>query len=211
MKNILVIKSSPRGKSSYSSQVAEDLARRLTQDHPEASLRVRDLVESPLPTLDESLTTALRTPEEARTPEQRALLTQSDELVEELLAADTIVIASGMINFGIPAGLKNWLDHILRAGKAFRYTAGGPVGLYGGRKVYLVLASGGIYSDEARRPFDFQAPYLQSVLRFVGITDIEEIRIEGIAFGPEAAEKALQAATLRIEELASQEPALAIR
>jgi FMN-dependent NADH-azoreductase len=211
MKNILVIKSSPRGKSSYSSQVAEDLARRLTQDHPEASLRVRDLVESPLPTLDESLTTALRTPEEARTPEQRALLTQSDELFEELLAADTLVIASGMINFGVPAGLKNWLDHILRAGKAFRYTAEGPVGLYGGRKVYLVLASGGIYSDEARRAFDFQAPYLQSVLRFVGITDIEEIRIEGIAFGPEAAEKALEAATLRIEELVTKEPALAIR
>ena len=151
---------------------------------------------------DDLFTGAIRKPAEARTAEEIAAIKTSDELVNELFAADTIVISTGLINFNIYSSLKTWIDNVARAGVTFKYTESGPVGLLTGKKVYVVLASGGVYSQGPAAPLNHAVPYLKSVLGFLGITDIETIYVEGLAFGPEAAEKAIDAAKSRVQEIA---------
>ena len=129
-------------------------------------------------------------------------MTISDALVDELLAADTIVIGTGLINFNIYSSLKTWIDNIARAGRTFKYGENGPVGLATGKKAYIVLASGGVYSQGPAASLNHAVPYLKSVLGFIGITDVETVYVEGLAFGPEAAEKAIDAAKARANELA---------
>ena len=124
------------------------------------------------------------------------MLARSDTLVDELLAADVIVIAAPMINFTIPSNLKTWIDYVARAGRTFRYPEKGPEGLVTGKQVILAVARGGVYADNAA--LDFQVPYLKSVLGFLGMTDVEVIEVEGTAFGPDAAEKAVAAATAKL-------------
>lgn len=201
MRNILLVTSSPRGKASYSTQVAEELVGKLQTAHPEATVRVRNLEHEPLPFISEAFVHALHTPAEDRTPDQAASLALSDALVAELQAADAIVIASGLINFGIPAVLKAWIDLVSRAGLTFRYTAEGPEGLLRDKKTYLVLAYGGVYSVGPMQSADFQGPYLKWMLSFLGLTDIEEVIVEGSIFGPEAAEKALSVAHEKLDAL----------
>ena len=108
-----------------------------------------------------------------------------------------------MINFGIPSNLKAYIDHVLRPGMTFRYTAKGPEGLLRGKKAYLVVARGGVYSQGPMQAFNFQDPYLKAVLAFIGLADVEVIAAEGIAFGPEAAEKSVSAALERVSALAA--------
>src|SRR5262245_60811395 len=112
--NILYVTSSARGSASYSNQVASRVIGELQQANPNATLRVRDLVQNPLPHIDDDFAVATRGPNGPQTERQRAILAQSDELVDELFAADTIVIAAPMINFGVSSTLKSWIDHIAR-------------------------------------------------------------------------------------------------
>jgi len=203
MKNILLVKSSPRGEASHSSHVADDLVAKLAGSHPGATVKVRDLVHDPLPYVGEGFVHALHTSPADRKPEDEAALAQSDRIIAEVQEADTIVIASGMINFGTPAPLKSWIDHLVRSGQTFRYSEEGIEGLVKGKKVYLVLAYGGVYSDGPMKALDFQGPYLRSVLGFIGLTDVEEIVVEGAAMGAEVVEKALHAAEERVSIFAA--------
>lgn len=205
MSKILLVLSSPRGEASHSTRVARELVRTLTANDPTADVTVRDLAAEPLPHLDGGLLAALHADPAARTPEQAEAVARADELTAELFAADTLVIASAMINFAPTSTLKAWFDQLLRAGVTFRYDESGPQGLVTGKKVYLVAAHGGVYSQGPAMSFDFQVPYLRHVLTFMGMTDVEVIAIEGVAFGPDVAEKAVQAAL----ERASSIPALA--
>jgi FMN-dependent NADH-azoreductase len=201
MKNILLVLSSPRGDQSYSNRVARELVAKLQSDHPGATVKTVDVSQLPPPVLDGAQLHAFFTPSEARTEEQRAAIAQSDAYVADIFFADTIVIASGMINFSVPATLKAWIDQIVRGGVTFRYGEGGPEGLVQGKKVYLVLATGGVYSSGPMQAMDHLSPYLASTLAFLGMTDVETIRVEGTAFGPEAAETAVQAAQERVAAL----------
>ena len=124
----------------------------------------------------------------------------SDELIGEVEQAEVIVLGTPMYNYGMPAALKAWFDRILQAGKTFRYTAEGPVGLAGGKQVYVVSARGGVYSTHLSA-MDFQEDYLRTLLGFVGITDISIIRAEGLAIGEEARNQALAGAEGAIREL----------
>jgi len=119
MSRILLITSSPRAES-YSTRVARTLAKRLAAK-PDTSVVVRDLTREPLPHIDDTFAVARNTPAEHLTASQRAALRLSDELLKELNAADTLIIAAGMINFGIPSTLKAYIDYILRPGVSFRY------------------------------------------------------------------------------------------
>lgn len=110
-----------------------------------------------------------------------------DALIAEIQAHDTLVLGVPMYNFGVPVQLKSWIDAIARSDVTFRYTANGPEGLLTGKTVYVALARGGLYRDTAH---DSQVPYLTSVLGFLGMTDVHFIYAEGLAMGPEAAEKA---------------------
>ena len=125
----------------------------------------------------------------------------SDAVLDELFAANTIILATGFINFNISSTLKSWVDHVARSGKTFAYGENGPAGLVTGKKVYIVLASGGIYSEGAAVQMDHAIPYLRSVLGFIGMTDVEVIRIEGVGIGPDAVTAALAKATAKVDAL----------
>ncbi|MDK4713867.1 FMN-dependent NADH-azoreductase [Rhizobium sp. CNPSo 4039] len=201
MSSILLLTSSPR-PDSLSTKIATELAEKIKSNNPGKTLVKRDLAADNLPHIDGPFTDAIRTPADARTPEQQELVKVSDALVDELLAADTLVIGTGLINFNIYSSLKTWIDNVARAGRTFTYTETGPKGLATGKKAYIVLASGGVYSEGPAAPLNHAVPYLKSVLAFIGITDVETVYIEGVAFGPEAAEKAIDAAQARASELA---------
>ncbi|PST21314.1 FMN-dependent NADH-azoreductase [Rhizobium sp. JAB6] len=201
MSSILLLTSSPR-PDSLSTKIATELAEKIKSNNPGKTLVKRDLAADNLPHIDGPFTAAIRTPADARTPEQQELVKVSDALVDELFAADTLIIGTGLINFNIYSSLKTWIDNITRAGRTFTYTETGPKGLVTGKKAYIVLASGGVYSEGPAAPMNHAVPYLKSILGFIGITDVETVYIEGVAFGPEAAEKAIGAAQARASELA---------
>jgi FMN-dependent NADH-azoreductase len=201
--NILHIASSSRGAASYSNRVATQVLDELTARNPGATVTLRDLAREPLPHIDDDFVIATKSPDGPQTERQRALLAQSDALVDELFAADMIVIAAPMINFTIPSTLKSWIDHVARAGRTFSYTEKGPQGLVTGKQVIVIGARGGVYSD-AMKPLDFQLPYLKSVLAFLGMTDVTEIGVDGTAYGPEVAEKAVAAAAARMHAQCDQ-------
>lgn len=196
--NILQVNSSARTEASLSSRLAGELSTQLRKRDPGARLVVRDLARTPHPALDEAALQALFTPPEQRSAEQAARVALDDALIAEIQSADVVVIGVPMYNFGVPAGLKNWIDAIARARVTFRYTEQGPEGLLKGKQVYLVLARGGRYRDT---PADTQLPYLKTVLGFLGMTDIETVYAEGLAMGPQAEAEALAAARARIDEL----------
>ncbi|HVV97628.1 MAG TPA: NAD(P)H-dependent oxidoreductase, partial [Rhodanobacteraceae bacterium] len=106
-----------------------------------------------------------------------------------------------MYNFGVPSSLKAWIDRIMVAGQTFRYTANGPEGLAGGRKIVVASSRGGFYGeDSGRADFDFQEDYLRHVFAFIGIDDVEFVRAEGIGLGPEQRAKAIDEAHATIAE-----------
>lgn len=197
--NILQVNASARREGSFSTRLAEELVAALRDSDAAAGLVVRDLARTPHPVLDEAALQALFTPAEQRTPEQAARVALDDALIAELQAADVVVLGVPMYNFGVPAGLKNWIDAVARARVTFRYTEQGAEGLLKGKRVYLVLARGGRYRDT---PLDTQLPYLKSVLGFLGMHDIEPIYVEGLSMGPDAERAALDAARGRIADLA---------
>jgi FMN-dependent NADH-azoreductase len=199
MSNVLLLTSSPRGEASYSTQIATELAQKITG----AQLTVRELWRNPLPTLTPEFLHASFTPADSRTPEQREALALSDKLITELQAADIVIVAAGMINFGMPSPLKSWIDLVTRAGLTFRYGEAGAEGLVTGKKTIFVLATGGIYSEGPMTAMNHLEPPLRTNLGFLGLTDVETIVIEGVAMGPEMTEKALAAAHTKAEALAT--------
>lgn len=196
---ILQINSSARSAGANSTRLADAVTIRLKAANPGAVVELRDLAAHPHPVLDEAALGALFTPAEQRSPEQAARVALDDALIAQLQSADAIVIGVPMYNFGVPVQLKTWIDAIARAGVTFRYTENGPEGLVKGKKVYVALARGGVYRDT---PADSQVPYLKGVLGFLGMTDVEFIYAEGLAMGPETADKAFAEAEAAIAALA---------
>ncbi|HXD04604.1 MAG TPA: FMN-dependent NADH-azoreductase [Burkholderiaceae bacterium] len=196
--HILQINSSARVEGSKSTELANDLVQRLRAKTPGAKFTLRDLSRTPHPALDEAALGALFTPADKRTAEQAARVAKDDALIAELQAADTVVLAVPMYNFGNPAAFKAWIDAIARAGVTFTYTEKGPEGLLKGKKVYVVLARGGKYRGTQ---MDSQVPYLQTVLGFLGMTDVQFIYAEGLAMGPDAERAAIESARAEIDAL----------
>lgn len=165
---ILKIDASARKDGSVTRQLADELVTGLLGKHADARVLSRD-VSGGLPFLDEEWVGANFTPASDRSAAQKLKLALSDTLVEELKAADTIVLGVPVYNFGIPAALKAWVDLVARAGVTFRYTETGPVGLLDGKKAYVLLASGG---TQVGSDIDFASGYVKHVLGFLGITDV---------------------------------------
>jgi FMN-dependent NADH-azoreductase len=195
--NVLQINSSARREASHSTRLANRIVRRLRDANPDATLTVRDLGLKPHPVLDEAALGALFTPASQRTPEQAARVALDDALIAEIQAADVVVLGVPMYNFGVPASLKNWIDAIARAGVTFRYSEKGPEGLLKGKKVYVALTRGGKYRDT---PADSQVPYLKTVFSFLGLTDVAFVYAEGLNFGADAEQMAINSAYQQIEE-----------
>lgn len=182
MQNILFIQSSPRGSASISTKVGRAIVDQLIKQDPKRHLSVRDLATSPAPYLLQPEQIApFYTAPETHSAIDKELIRYSDEAVQELMKADIIVIATGMYSFTVASVLKTWFDQISRPKITFQYTAQGPEGLVKGKKVYLALASGGVYSEGPAKALDFVVPYLVSILRFLGMTDVTVARVEGVA------------------------------
>ncbi|HBH7889081.1 TPA: FMN-dependent NADH-azoreductase [Vibrio parahaemolyticus] len=194
MSRVLALKSSILGDYSQSNKLVEDFIKNVDQD----KLTVRDLAANPLPVLDFAAATALRATEDL-SQEQQAVVDLSDTLIEEVKAADTLVIAAPMYNFTIPTQLKNWIDLIARAGVTFKYTENGVQGLIEGKKAIVVTTRGGIHKDS---PTDNVTPYLRTVLGFVGITDVEFVYAEALNMGEDAASKGISEAQSQLATMA---------
>jgi FMN-dependent NADH-azoreductase len=202
MSHILLITSSPR-LASHSTKVAHALAKQLASREPNSTITIRDLAREPLPHIDDSFAAARDVPADSLTAGQKASLELSDKLLEELFAADSIIIAAAMINFGIPSNLKAYIDYIVRPRVTFNYSAKGPEGVVKGKKVYLVVARGGVYSEGPMQQFNFQDTYLRTALAFIGLNDIELITVEGVGFGPDAADRAVSNALAKVSAIAA--------
>jgi len=167
-KTILKIDASARKEGSMTRELADELVARLVEGRPEDKVITRD-VAAGLPFLDEAWIGANFTDAAERSDEQKQKLALSDTLIEELRSADVLVIGVPIYNFGVPATLKAWIDHIARARETFRYSEAGPVGLLEGKKAFVIVASGG---TKAGSEIDFATGYIKHVLGFVGITDV---------------------------------------
>ncbi|EIW7480965.1 TPA: FMN-dependent NADH-azoreductase [Vibrio parahaemolyticus] len=194
MSRVLALKSSILGDYSQSNKLVEDFIKNVDQD----KLTVRDLAANPLPVLDFAVANALRATEDL-SQEQQVVVDLSDTLIEEVKAADTLVIAAPMYNFTIPTQLKNWIDLIARAGVTFKYTESGVQGLIEGKKAIVVTTRGGIHKDS---PTDNVTPYLRTVLGFVGITDVEFVYAEALNMGEDAASKGISEAQSQLATMA---------
>ena len=204
MKNILLIQSSPRGIESLSQQVAHSIVKDLQTRYPEANVVVRDLAENPPPHVGRDFVSGLHAQPDQLTREQSVAVALSDSLIAELSAADALVFAVPMYNFGLPSTLKAWIDHVVRAGRTFAFSPNGVEGLVKGKRAILVLARGGVYSEGPYKPFDFQEPYLRAVLGFIGITDVEVVDVAGVAVSAIGPEKALASAATRSKQVLAQ-------
>ena len=185
MSHTLLVTSSPRGADSLSTRFATEIAEGI-QLRTGGPLTVRDLAANPPPHITPAYIQGRITAPEDRTPAQIEAVNVAQTFVDELKAADVIVLGSGMMNFGPPSQLKAWFDHVTWPSVTFSYGDAGPKGLLTGKKVYLVTATGGVFSKGAWAPFDFQTNYLLHLLRFIGLTDVEVVRVEGTVFGPDA-------------------------
>jgi FMN-dependent NADH-azoreductase len=168
--NILHLDSSARKAESVSRKLTADLVKKIKKDSDEVIYRD---ISGNIPFVAGIKGAGFIIPEEERTEQDKELFKFSDELVDELLAADTIVISTPIYNFGPPAAAKAWFDLVARAGRTFKYEPTGPIGLIsGGKKVYLVVTSGGV---PVGSPVDFCTPWFKQALNFLGISDIEII------------------------------------
>ncbi|MEA3013180.1 MAG: FMN-dependent NADH-azoreductase [Sphingomonadales bacterium] len=190
--NILIVSSSANGDASVSGGLAARFADSVRASDPAAHIVLRDVGANPLPHLTAQTVAAIKgQPATEAELEARVL---SDALVAELQAADVIVIASPMYNFGMSSTLKAWFDHVLRAGLTFRYTAEGPEGLLKGKKAVVIESRAGFYSEGPGAALDGQEPHIRTLLGFIGLDDVTYVRAEKLAFGPEAAEAAIEEA-----------------
>jgi FMN-dependent NADH-azoreductase len=199
MSRVLVIESSARQQGSVSRDLTQQFITTWQAAHPADQVQVRDLATDPVPHLDATLLGGWMTPSEQQSEAEKAALARSNQLTDELLAADVLVLAAPMYNFAIPSTLKAWLDHVLRAGVTFKYTDTGPQGLLTGKRAFVLTARGGIYAGSG---LDHQEPYLRQALAFIGIHDVQFIHAEGLNMGAEFSEKGLAQAKAKLAEVA---------
>jgi FMN-dependent NADH-azoreductase len=198
MATILHLTSSIFGENGESSRLSSEFV----SGYPNGRVIRRDLGKEPIPHLDGERFGAFLSRAESRNPEEQAILDQSNVLIGELQAADVIVIGAPLYNFGIPSQLKAWFDHVARAGVTFKYTDRGSVGLLAGRKAYVFTARGGYY---AGTPADIHAAYLETMLGFLGIAEVEFIHAEGLAVSKDKKEAGLAAARRALRALTRPE------
>ena len=200
---LLHIDSSPLGSASVTRQLTADIVKAWTAARPGLPVVYRDLAAEPPEHLSGELLQVVKFRNlENLNAHQQSELALTDALVDELLAAEIVVIGAPMYNFSVPTQLKVWIDRICQAGRTFRYTEKGPVGLAGGRKVIIASARGGRYAGTPMEAaLDHQEAYLKVVLGFIGITDVSVVRAEGMGMGPEARAQALEAAGREIARL----------
>lgn len=181
MNNILHIDSSALGQYSVSRDLTGKIVSNLQKNQNDTSVEYLDLAQTALSHWSPSLS--------------------EESYLEQFLKADTVVIGAPMYNFAISSNLKSWIDRIVVAGKTFKYTEQGPVGLVKNKKIIVLLTRGGFYGEHPMNAFDFQEPYLKTIFGFIGIEQIEFIRVEGLAVSEEQKKATLDKVGVAIAHL----------
>jgi len=185
--------SSPLGKASTSTKLSSAIVEKLIQANAGTVVTTRNLATEPFPQLEDLHIASFFTPAEKFTPELAAAAKKSEEAIAQLMETDVIVIGAPMYNFTIHTALKSWIDHIVRANKTFAFTETGAQGFVTGKKMYIGLSSGGVFTEGPFKPYDFAEPYLRFIFSFIGITDMTVYRAQGLNV-PNIKETALQKA-----------------
>ncbi len=196
---LLHLDSSILGDASASRQLSKAVVEAWSVASPGVQVTYRDLASDALSHFSAASLVAAGTPAELRDAAQRYETELAERTLEEFLAADAIVIGAPMYNFAIPSQLKAWIDRIAVAGKTFKYTENGVVGLAGGKTVVIASSAGGVHAGLSSG--QAHEDYLVRMLNFVGIDDIEIVRAEGLAYGDEPRAEAMKGAAQRISEL----------
>ncbi|MCF6404595.1 NAD(P)H-dependent oxidoreductase [Chitinophaga filiformis] len=191
MKRILHLISSIQGNESYSYKLSNAIVNKVIEKYPGSTVEEVNLNDQQIPHLNPVILQSMFTPGDQLTDEGRESIRYSNEAVKQLLASDIIVIGAPLYNLTIPTTLRAWGDHITRAGVTFGYSENGPVGMVTGKKVYIAMSSGGIYSEGPLKGNDFVAPYLKAFLGLLGMTDVTVFRAEGVKL-PGVKEHALE-------------------
>ncbi|MEZ0130295.1 FMN-dependent NADH-azoreductase [Flavobacterium sp. LBUM151] len=194
MKHILHVISSIQPKESYSIKLGNAIIEKIQEKYPNSTVEALNLVDLDIPHLNPESLRKLFTPADHLTEEEKKSVAFSNNLLKQLFSADIIVIGAPLYNFTIHSALKAWIDHITRPGITFGYGDDGrPAGLVTGKKVYVAMSSGGVYSEGPGRANDFVVPYLQAFLGFLGMTDLTAFRAEGLKV-PELKDNAMRKA-----------------
>ncbi|PZV38784.1 FMN-dependent NADH-azoreductase [Mesorhizobium kowhaii] len=196
---LLHVDSSILGQASVSRQLSQAIVAAEVAAQPSFEVERLDLAAQPIGHLTGHHLAA----GQGSAPETSALaedIAAGADALEAFLAADVVVVGAPMYNFSIPSQLKAWIDRLAVAGKTFRYTEKGPVGLAGDKRVIIASSRGGLYGPETQMAaLDHQETYLRSVFNFFGITDITFVRAEGLALGKAQREQAIAAARSKIQ------------
>mgnify|MGYP000591395625 FL=1 len=199
---LLHIDSSVLAEHSVSRQLTARIVTEWQATHPGTAVEYLDLAQDTPATLSGAELAARMTPADSRSAEQTAAAARTEAFLQQFLAVDVIVVGAPMYNFSIPSQLKNWIDCIAQAGRTFKYTETGPVGLAGNKTVIVASSRGGVYStSEALRALDHQESYLRTVLGFMGIDNARIVRAEGVNQGADRRSQALAAAEADIATL----------
>jgi FMN-dependent NADH-azoreductase len=180
MKRILHLISSIQGDHSYSIKLGKAIIEKAIEKYPGSTVEEVNLNDADVPHLNPAILQSMFTPGDQLTADTKELVRYSDNALKQLMAADIIVVGAPLINYTIPTTLKSWIDYITRPGITFTYGESGPIGLVKDKKVYVAMASGGIYSEGPGKSNDFVAPYLKAFLGFLGMTDLTVFRAEGV-------------------------------
>lgn len=199
--NILHIDCSPRPES-HSRQLSAAIVKKLLEVEPGASINRRDFATAPLPHASPDYATTLSSPATLAAPLKGAL-ELSETLIQEVEAADVIVIGTPMNNLTVPSVFKAWIDQILRAGRTFKSTSAGKVGMLRDRPVFIGIASGGVFTGNRANQPDFLTPYLSVVLGSIGLKTLQFLSVQATAFldrdqATSARDKALAAIDLTV-------------
>lgn len=200
--SLLHIDASPRGARSKSRQLGADYVAAWRSRHPDAAVVTRDLTQEPPPFVSEAWVEGAYAPAAQQSPAAQAAIAVSNRYVDELLAADQLVITTPIYNLSIPATLKAWIDQIVRAGRTFALRQGGYEGLVKGKRVLVIVASGSDFRPNTPGgAYNFLEPYLRAVLGFVGITDVQFVYAHSLG-QDEAGREAFASAQTALQELA---------
>lgn len=208
MKKILAVQGSPRGERSHSRRLLDHFLEALTSEQRGAEITHREVGRIALPAVTEGWIAAAFHDPHTRSATMQADLALSDELVDELLATDRLVIAAPMYNFGIPSGVKAWVDQIVRIGRTFEFTPEDPANQYKprvlGKRGLIITTRGdrGYGPDGVNARLNHADTHLRDVLGLIGITDVEVVAVENDEFGGMAFADSYQAAQRRLAQLA---------
>lgn len=204
MATILVITASPRGERSASRTLTTGFASQMAEQHPEDTILLRDIGHHPVPHVTEPWIVGSFAPPESQTPESKAAIAVSDQLIDEFLSADKFVFGVPMYNFNVPSTFKAYIDQIVRAGRTYARGPQGFEGLVKDKKALFITCSGGAYHPGTpTAAYNFQEPYLRVIFGFIGVTDVQFVTADSMNESDDTAKHSRERAEHALKELAA--------